>query len=182
MRREHLLVSAAFLTVLTAAPLFEAWGQDRQSTSKAEDRIAREVRHELVTLPYYSVFDNLAYKVSRYTVTLAGQANQADSEARCREGREENRGCRQSRQQYRSVAAFADGRYDSPGRVSRDLQPARPGYVQPPRRAHHTYHREERSGDSDGSRRERGRQDPRGNAANGVPGVFSVTNDLLVSP
>ena len=38
-----------------------------------QDRIAREVRHELVMLPYYGVFDNLAYRVNGGTVTLLGQ-------------------------------------------------------------------------------------------------------------
>lgn len=37
------------------------------------DRIAKEVRHELVMLPYYSVFDNLAYRVDGTRVTLFGQ-------------------------------------------------------------------------------------------------------------
>jgi hyperosmotically inducible protein len=38
------------------------------------DRIAKEVRHELVMLPYYGVFDNLAFKVDpNGTVTLLGQ-------------------------------------------------------------------------------------------------------------
>lgn len=39
---------------------------------KAEQRIARDVRHELVTLPYYGVFDDLAFKVEGDTVTLFG--------------------------------------------------------------------------------------------------------------
>ena len=39
----------------------------------AEDRITREVRHELVTLPYYGVFDNLAYRVDNGVVTLFGE-------------------------------------------------------------------------------------------------------------
>ena len=37
------------------------------------DTIAKEVRHELVMLPYYSVFDNLAYRVDGSKVTLFGQ-------------------------------------------------------------------------------------------------------------
>ena len=37
------------------------------------DRITKEVRHELVMLPFLSVFDNLAYKVDGYQVTLLGQ-------------------------------------------------------------------------------------------------------------
>lgn len=39
-----------------------------------QDRISREVRHNLVMLPYYSVFDDLAYKVDGNTVTLYGAA------------------------------------------------------------------------------------------------------------
>jgi hyperosmotically inducible protein len=38
-----------------------------------QDRISREVRHELVMLPYYGVFDNLAYSVNGGVVTLYGQ-------------------------------------------------------------------------------------------------------------
>jgi hyperosmotically inducible protein len=37
------------------------------------DRLTREVRYELVMLPYYGVFDNLAYRVDGTTVTLLGQ-------------------------------------------------------------------------------------------------------------
>ena len=37
------------------------------------DRLTREVRHELVMLPYYGVFDNLAYRVDGSTITLLGQ-------------------------------------------------------------------------------------------------------------
>jgi hyperosmotically inducible protein len=41
---------------------------------KSIDRIVKEVHHELVMLPYYGVFDNLAYKVEADgTVTLLGQ-------------------------------------------------------------------------------------------------------------
>ena len=35
--------------------------------------ISKEVRHELVMLPYYGVFDNLAYRVDGSKVTLFGQ-------------------------------------------------------------------------------------------------------------
>jgi hyperosmotically inducible protein len=52
--------------------------QDNQAAGalpqKTLDRIVKEVRHELVMLPYYGVFDNLAYKVDADgTVTLLGQ-------------------------------------------------------------------------------------------------------------
>jgi hyperosmotically inducible periplasmic protein len=37
------------------------------------DRLEREVRHELVMLPYYGVFDDLSFKVEGDKVTLMGQ-------------------------------------------------------------------------------------------------------------
>jgi hyperosmotically inducible periplasmic protein len=46
---------------------------DRSGPPPDSDRIAREVRHELVMLPYYGVFDNLAFRVDGGTVTLMGQ-------------------------------------------------------------------------------------------------------------
>ena len=47
---------------------------DQQRQAKSESRLTREVRHVLVTLPFYSVFDNLAFKVDGERVTLLGQA------------------------------------------------------------------------------------------------------------
>jgi hyperosmotically inducible periplasmic protein len=44
-----------------------------QREAKAEQNLIREVRHQLVLLPYYSVFDNLAYRVQGDQVTLEGQ-------------------------------------------------------------------------------------------------------------
>ena len=50
----------------------------RASAAKSDrnmPNIVKEVRHELVTLPWYSVFDNLAFRVDPDgTVTLLGQA------------------------------------------------------------------------------------------------------------
>lgn len=45
----------------------------QNSDGRSLNRIAREVRHELLTLPYYGVFDNLAFRVDGRTVTLFGQ-------------------------------------------------------------------------------------------------------------
>jgi hyperosmotically inducible protein len=46
---------------------------NRPASGRGEQRIAREVRHELVMLPYYGVFDNLSYSVNGGTVTLSGR-------------------------------------------------------------------------------------------------------------
>jgi hyperosmotically inducible periplasmic protein len=58
--------------------LASAWGQANQAQvpPQAEERIQKEVRHQLLLLPYLTVFDNLAYKVEGYKVTLLGQVTQ----------------------------------------------------------------------------------------------------------
>jgi hyperosmotically inducible protein len=40
--------------------------------STSDGRIMQEVRHQLVMLPYYTIFDDLAFQVSGGTVTLLG--------------------------------------------------------------------------------------------------------------
>lgn len=42
------------------------------SDDTGEQRVAREVRHELLMLPYYTIFDDLEYSVNSGTVTLLG--------------------------------------------------------------------------------------------------------------
>jgi hyperosmotically inducible periplasmic protein len=44
-----------------------------QSVSPSEARIQKEVRHELLMLPYFSVFDYIAFQVKGDTVTLQGE-------------------------------------------------------------------------------------------------------------
>ena len=44
-----------------------------QREARAEQHLVREVRHQLVLLPYYSVFDNLAFRVEGDQVMLEGQ-------------------------------------------------------------------------------------------------------------
>jgi hyperosmotically inducible periplasmic protein len=44
-------------------------------------RINKEVRHELVMLPYLDVFDNLAYRVDGNCVTLVGQVTRPNLKA-----------------------------------------------------------------------------------------------------
>lgn len=41
-----------------------------------ESRIVQEMRHQLVMLPYYGVFDDLGFTVNGGTVTLMGQVTQ----------------------------------------------------------------------------------------------------------
>ena len=58
---------------LVVCALLSSLGLGSAQNNRGPDRIAKEVRHELVMLPYYNVFDNLAFKVDGSTVTLLGQ-------------------------------------------------------------------------------------------------------------
>lgn len=53
------------------APAPSSGSSDRMGVP--QDRLARQVRHELVMLPYYGVFDNLTFRVDGGAVTLMGQ-------------------------------------------------------------------------------------------------------------
>lgn len=57
--------------VITSAGASPAPSQE----TKANQNLVREVRHQLLLLPYYSVFDNLAFKVDGDHVTLEGQVS-----------------------------------------------------------------------------------------------------------
>lgn len=63
------------LTVLTAVPSLAALGfaQNGNQKHNTPAYLVREVHHQLVMLPYYSIFDNLEYKVNGYTVELMGE-------------------------------------------------------------------------------------------------------------
>lgn len=66
------LFLACTILVLGSAVLAR---QATQASPAATERITREVRHELLMLPYFGVFDNIAYKVDGYNVTLLGQVS-----------------------------------------------------------------------------------------------------------
>lgn len=73
----HILTVALF--VAFASPTFGA-GTIQQShptvpergTQRYEQWLQQEVRHQLLLLPWYTVFDDLEYSVNGYTVTLKG--------------------------------------------------------------------------------------------------------------
>src|ERR1039458_4602944 len=76
--KKSLLAVLALPLIFSMAALASSAIHDNQPTGalsqKSIDRIYKEVRHELVMLPFYGVFDNLAYKVDPDgTVTLLGQ-------------------------------------------------------------------------------------------------------------
>ena len=61
------MVAALALTAGMAPTEAKAQGYGR------EQQLSKSIRKQLVTLPYYGVFDNLAYEINGSTVTLYGQ-------------------------------------------------------------------------------------------------------------
>ncbi len=81
---ERIPILILFAAMLFAAPA-KIWAAQHPIADKGVERLQREVRHELVMLPYYGVFDNLAFQVEGSTVTLMGQVTRptlkSDAEA-----------------------------------------------------------------------------------------------------
>jgi hyperosmotically inducible periplasmic protein len=78
--KKSLIAVVGISLLCSIAAVASPVAQDNQPTGavsqKSIERIYKEVRHELVMLPFYGVFDNLAYKVDPDgTVTLLGQVS-----------------------------------------------------------------------------------------------------------
>lgn len=73
LQRFCVLVMALGLAGSTWAKTVPADPQSSSGDQKMQDRITREVRHELLMIPQLSVFDNLEYKVDGNTVALLGE-------------------------------------------------------------------------------------------------------------
>lgn len=69
--KKGIIAIAAVLAIGTSAVIAAPATADKPGWNYQE--VSKKVRKELVTLPYYGVFDNLAYKVEGSTVTLYGQ-------------------------------------------------------------------------------------------------------------
>jgi len=84
-----LFVAALLATPIVALPYSAAARPQDQKKQRGEakylEKLYKEVRHQLVMLPWYSVFDNLAYQVDGDKVTLSGQVTRpvlkSDAEA-----------------------------------------------------------------------------------------------------
>lgn len=62
------------ICILALSAILAAADKDKPGESK-ESRMQRQIRHELVMLPYYGVFDELAFKTNGRTVTLMGRVS-----------------------------------------------------------------------------------------------------------
>jgi hyperosmotically inducible protein len=71
------LILPVISTALLIAPALLAQQRDHNDAftrgPQGEAHLIQQVRHELVMLPYYTIFDDLAFRVDGTTVTLMGQ-------------------------------------------------------------------------------------------------------------
>ena len=180
MRLRLPVLSVAVLALLTLNSSAQN-APPEQPSAKAQDRIIKEVRHELLMLPYVGVFDYLAYKVDGYNVTLIGQVvkpvTKSDAENAVKHIEGVERVDNQievlppSPQDDRLRIALFRAIYGYPA-----LQRYSLGVLKPIRivvkNGHVTL---EGVVDSDGDKNLAGVR------ANGVPGIFSVDNHLQVA-
>jgi hyperosmotically inducible periplasmic protein len=177
MKRAFVLVVVALFSLAA-----ESFAQDRnQPSPRSQERITREVRHALLMLPYFGVFDNIAFKVDGSTVTLIGQVvrptlkSDAEGSVKHIEGVD---------QVINQIEVLPPSPMDD--RLRRSLFRAIYGYpalqkyalgVQKPIRIIVKNGQVDLEGvvDSDGDKNIAGLR------ANGVPGIFSVTNNLQVA-
>ena len=65
---KRILLGMALLTASASA--------QPEVSDRARNRLIKEVRHELVMLPYYGVFDTLSFKIDGAKIVLLGQVTQ----------------------------------------------------------------------------------------------------------
>ena len=175
-------LSNLLLALLLISSALSGQRTDTGVSPKGEDRIVREVRHELVMLPYYSVFDNLAYKVNGYTVTLEGQVTNPVIKTDAEKAVKKIEGVQNV---VNNIEVLPLSPMDD--QIRRAVYRAiygQPGLEMYSLRAVPTIHILVKNGHVTlaGAVGNAGDKERAGIAANGVPGVFSVTNDLLVNP
>jgi hyperosmotically inducible periplasmic protein len=77
MTKLRLFPTIFLITISTAIPAIEAQTTPPTKPANAEEKsptsLAREIHHQLLVLPYYSVFDNIDFTLRGRTVTLTGQ-------------------------------------------------------------------------------------------------------------
>ena len=174
---------AVLLAVFLAAPGFARAKQQHAPSANSpafEAYLNKEVRHVLVTQPFYTLFDNIAYKIEGTKVVLIGQVvnptlkNDAGKSVKSIEGVEQVENSLEvlppspmddqiRRAEFRAIYSF-------PSLQMYALRSVPPIHIIV-KGGHVTL---------EGSVARQADKDAAGIRANSVPGVFSVTNNLQV--
>jgi hyperosmotically inducible periplasmic protein len=176
------LISAALVFSLGFLPLPGQAQKSSYPPAQFTQRVQREVTHRILMLPYYDVFDAIGFKVEGYNVTLFGKVTRPLLKEDAERAVKKIEGVEKVTNQIEVLpASFNDD--DIRRRMFRAIYGYAPlqRYALPPikpiriivDRGHVTL---EGIVDSKGDRNLVNIR------ANGVPGVFSVTNHLMVPP
>jgi hyperosmotically inducible protein len=167
---------------LLAFGLQSAVAQVASEMSPAQARIAKEVRHELLMLPYFSVFDNISFQVQGETVVLMGDVTRRVIKSDAENAVKHIEGVGQV---VNKINTLPPAPMDDQSRIA--LYRAIYGYpslekyamgVQKPIRIIVNMGKVTLEGVVD----TQADKDAAGIRANSVPGIFSVTNNLRVVP
>lgn len=149
-------------------------------SANLQSSLIKEVRHQLVLLPYYSVFDNLQYRVDGSKVTLLGQVVRPSLKSSAEAAVKRIDGVTQVDNQIKVLPPSSiDDRirlaeyhaiYSKPSLQMYELRSVPPIHIVVDG-GHVTL---------EGVVATQADKTVAGIAANGVPGVFSVTNNLRV--
>jgi hyperosmotically inducible protein len=177
-----LIVAAVMLASVTVASNSEAWQKGKPDVARVHARLVQEVRHQLIMLPYYGVFDDLSFEIKGLdTVVLEGQV---------------------TRPTLKSDAERAVSRIEGAGKIINHIEVlplspnddrirlatyraiySKPGLDRYALRAVPPIHIVVKNGNVTllGAVASQSEKNEAGIIANGVPGVFSVANKLRVT-
>lgn len=177
-----ILLFLMVLTMATAVSSFAGTSQQAPARDSAgyQSWLTNQVRHELVMLPFYSVFDNLQYKVEGITVTLLGQVTRPNIKSDAESAVKHIEGVEAVDNQIQVLpTSFNDDRIR---RATFRAIYSYPGLEMYALRSVPTIHIIVDNGHVtlEGSVARESDKDAAGIRANAVPGAFSVTNNLHV--
>lgn len=174
------MVTMCLACVLALGSAGRALAQASDSNQRMQQRIIKEVRHELVMMPQLSIFDNLAYKVDGSTVTLLGQVRNAFLQDEAEKAVKGIEGVERVNNQIEVLpASFNDDRirrevaraiFNDPRLFPYSIQSLPPIHIIV-KNGHVSL---------EGVVHDQADKDTAGIRANGVPGVFAVQNNLKV--
>jgi hyperosmotically inducible protein len=181
-QRSAILLVLFILTLGTAASSFAGTSQQAPARDSAgyETWLTHQVRHELVMLPFYSVFDNLQYKVEGGKVTLLGQVTRPNIKSDAESAVKHIEGVEAVDDQIQVLpTSFNDDRIRRATFRAIYSYPALQMYAL---RSVPTIHIIVDNGHVtlEGSVSRESDKDAAGIRANAVPGAFSVTNNLQI--
>lgn len=173
-------MNRALVTTALLALSVSLGAAEKQDSDRSQRRLLKEVRHELVMLPYYGVFDNLGYKVEGGTVTLLGQVTRPTLKTDAERTVSHIEGVEHV---VNNIEVLPLSPMDDRIRLAvyRAIY-SQPGLDQYSLRAVPTIHIIVKNGHVtlEGAVMNEGDKTRAGIAANGVSGVFSVTNNLAI--